>query len=259
MRGAKSKINSPENAKKCNNTSPVTTKIKKFGNEGLWRKRIFCIFIKWANCRFSGLKCSFLVRNPYFYKIIEFFYQHCDWTPKRQPFCVDPVTRQASGQPRGPIFGQKSRNLARNPKNGLLTCQTATYRKTEVVQSYLRTWGTYDPNELGPYEPKKWVLYRRKKCRFFGQKWAPKARRATGSTQKCCCLEGLVGWINCRTTDGAANGICNTNYLNKWNAFRQITKKMKLLNLSVDSVAIVRSTILIEKNSTQNVLLCENR
>ena len=60
-------------------------------------------------------------------------------------------------------------------------------------------------------------------------------------------LEGLVGWFNCKTTDGAANGICNTNYWNKWNAFKKFTKKMKLFDLSVDSVAIVRSNILIGK------------
>ena len=48
---------------------------------------------------------------------------------------------------------------------------------TEVIQSYLRTWGSYDPIESGPSEPKKWGLYGRsvKKCRFSGQKWAPAA------------------------------------------------------------------------------------
>ena len=44
-------------------------------------------------------------------------------------------------------------------------------RKTKVIQSYLSIWGTYDPIELGPSDPKKWGLYRRsvKKCRFSGQ------------------------------------------------------------------------------------------
>ena len=55
--------------------------------------------------------------------------------------------------------------------------QMATYRKTEVIQSYLRIWGTYDPIESGPSDPKKWGLYRRsvKKCRFSGQNRAPAA------------------------------------------------------------------------------------
>ena len=66
---------------------------------------------------------------------------------------------------------------ARRLKNGPPSGQTATYRKTEVIQSYLRIWGTYDPIESGPSDPKKWGLYRRsvKKCRFSGQKWAPAA------------------------------------------------------------------------------------
>ena len=34
--------------------------------------------------------------------------------------------------------------------------KTAIYRKSEVIQSYLRIWGTYDPIESGPSEPKNW-------------------------------------------------------------------------------------------------------
>ena len=30
-----------------------------------------------------------------------------------------------------------------------------TYRKTEGIQSCLRIWGSYDPIELSPPEPKK--------------------------------------------------------------------------------------------------------
>ena len=79
------------------------------------------------------------------------------------------------------IFGQKNifefangQILARGPKNGAQSGQTATYRKTEVMESHLRIWGTYDPMESGPSEPKKWGLYRRsvEKCRFSGQEWA---------------------------------------------------------------------------------------
>ena len=74
-------------------------------------------------------------------------------------------------------------NPARIPKNGLQSDQRSSYllpvsyRKTEVIQSYLRIWGTYDPIESGPSDPKKWGLYRRsvKKCRFSGQNRAPAA------------------------------------------------------------------------------------
>ena len=94
-----------------------------------------------------------------------------------------------------PPTPKKGQNPARRPKNGPPSGQPATYRKTEVIQSYLRTWGTYDPIESGPSDPKKWGLYRRsvKKCCFLGQKWAPAARRATGSKQKCCHL-GVQSW-----------------------------------------------------------------
>ena len=60
------------------------------------------------------------------------------------------------------IFSQKTicefvngQILAWGLKNGAPSGQTATYRKTKVIQSYLRIWGTYDPIELSPPEPKK--------------------------------------------------------------------------------------------------------
>merc|ERR1712218_530766 len=48
----------------------------------------------------------------------------------------------------------------------------ATYRKTEVIQSYLRVWGPYDPIESGPSKPKKLGFHRCsvKKCRISGRK-----------------------------------------------------------------------------------------
>ena len=47
-----------------------------------------------------------------------------------------------------------AKKSARTPKNGPLSGQTASYRKTEDTQSYLRMWVSYDPIELGPSEPK---------------------------------------------------------------------------------------------------------
>ena len=68
-------------------------------------------------------------------------------------------------------------NPAWRPKNRPPSGRTGSYRKTEVIQSYLRMWGSYDSIESGPSEPKKWGLYGRsvKKCRFSGQKWAAAA------------------------------------------------------------------------------------
>ena len=53
-------------------------------------------------------------------------------------------------------------------------------------------WGSYDPIESGPSDPKKWGLYGRsvKNMHIFGPKMGPggrpEARRATQSTQKSC-------------------------------------------------------------------------
>ena len=82
------------------------------------------------------------------------------------------------------IFGQgtifefvNGQISAREPKNGAPSGQTTTYRKTEVMQSYLRIWGTYDPIESGPSEPKKWGLYG---CSV--KKWRFSGRRPLGET-----------------------------------------------------------------------------
>ena len=66
-------------------------------------------------------------------------------------------------------FGQSS------PKNGPPSGQTATHRKTKCIKSYLRIWGSYDPIESDPSEPKNGGFYgcSVKKSRFLGQKWAP--------------------------------------------------------------------------------------
>ena len=66
-----------------------------------------------------------------------------------------------------------------------------------------------------------------------------------------------MGWFNCRIRDGAAYGISNTNYCKNEMLLKKVTKKMKFFNLSVDSVAVVKSKILIGKKSLQSVLLCE--
>merc|ERR1711860_418268 len=76
------------------------------------------------------------------------------------------------------IFGPQKGHFGQSgPRNGPPSGQMATYRKTEVIQSYLRIWGTYDPIESGPADPKKWGLYRRsvKKYRFSSQNRAPAA------------------------------------------------------------------------------------
>ena len=80
--------------------------------------------------------------------------------------------RLKSGQ-KNITFGPKKGHFGQSvTRNGPPSGQTATYRKTEGIQSYLRIWGTYDPIESGPSDPKKWGLYgcSVKKCRFSGQK-----------------------------------------------------------------------------------------
>ena len=61
--------------------------------------------------------------------------------------------------PKGSGNGSKLPNSGRRPKNGPPSGQTATYRKSEGIQSYLRIWGCYDPIESGPSETKKGGFY----------------------------------------------------------------------------------------------------
>ena len=71
------------------------------------------------------------------------------------------------------IFGPQKGHFGQSgPRNGPPAGQTATYRKTEGIQSYLRIWGTYDPIESWPFELKKWGFHRCsvKKCKIWGLK-----------------------------------------------------------------------------------------
>ena len=71
--------------------------------------------------------------------------------------------------PKNSIFGpQKGQFGQLGPQNGPPSSQTGTYRKTEGIQSYLRIWGTYDPIESGPSDPKKWA---RLGWPFYGPDW----------------------------------------------------------------------------------------
>ena len=56
----------------------------------------------------------------------------------------------------------------------------AIYRKTKVIQSYLRMWGTYDPIESEPSDPKKLGLYG---CSVKKGDFGGKKRAYTGSIE----------------------------------------------------------------------------
>ena len=71
-------------------------------------------------------------------------------------FVLTLMHRGPRGSRGGPFWAKKGQNPARKPENNPPSNQTATYRETEVIQSYLRTWGTYDPIESGPSDLKKW-------------------------------------------------------------------------------------------------------
>ena len=119
--------------------------------------------------QFFGPKSIFCQKRP------TFCYHH-DRKTKRQHFCVDSVawlfTKNGFG-PKNSFFGPQKGHFGQlGPRNGPPGGQTATYQKTEGIQSYLRIWGTYDPIELGPSEPKKWGFHRCsvEKCRILGRK-----------------------------------------------------------------------------------------
>ena len=80
--------------------------------------------------------------------------------------------RLKSGQ-KNITFGPKKGHFGQSvTRNGPPSGQTATYRKTEGIQSYLRIWGTYDSIVSDPSDPNKWGLYgcSVNKCRVSGQK-----------------------------------------------------------------------------------------
>ena len=92
--------------------SRVTTKNLKIGLWGLFEKKRFLYFHLMAQMQIFGSKMQFFGPKSIFFRNHPFFWHHHDWTPKRQLFCVDPDARRASGQPWGPILGQK------RPKSG---------------------------------------------------------------------------------------------------------------------------------------------
>ena len=73
------------------------------------------------------------------------------------------VLNSSHGGRRGGRWGQKIPFVAlkkghfgqSGPENGSPSAQTGTYQKSEGIQSYLRTWESYDLIESGPSEPKK--------------------------------------------------------------------------------------------------------
>ena len=125
------------------------------------RKSVFCIFTLWPKCRFSGQNAVFLALNPFFSEIIHFFDIIMTGHQKDNFFVLTLMHRGPRGSRGGPFWAKKGQNPARKPENNPPSDQTATYRETEVIQSYLRTWGTYDPIESGPSDLKKWGLYSR--------------------------------------------------------------------------------------------------
>ena len=89
-----------------------------------------------------------------------------------QQFRYAPQKKES--QPKNCIFGpQKCHFGLSEPKKGLPSGRTATYRRSEGFQSYLRIWGWYNPIKLTISETKKWGWCGRsvKKSRFWGQKW----------------------------------------------------------------------------------------
>ena len=53
------------------------------------------------------------------------------------------------------IFAKKESYFGQSVlENGPPSSRMGTYRKTEGIQSYLRTWGRFDPIELGPSQAK---------------------------------------------------------------------------------------------------------
>ena len=115
----------------------------------------------WSKMQFFGPKSIFFRTRPIFFVTTMTGHQ------KDNIFLLNPLhgCPQKNGfRPKNSIFGPQKGHFGQSgPRNGPPGGQTATYQRTEGIQSYLRIWGTYDPIESGPSEPKK-------KCRISGQK-----------------------------------------------------------------------------------------
>ena len=117
----------------------------------------------------------FLAPKPYYWDVIQIFCFHHDGTPYRQGFCFEFVARWAPGWLLGSkntVFSPKKGHFGQSgPENGPPSGQTGTYSKTEGIQSYLRTWGRYDPIESGLSEAKKmsYVGVAQKKTDFWAK------------------------------------------------------------------------------------------
>ena len=101
----------------------------------------------------------FLAPKPYYWNVFQNFCYHHNRTPYGQGFCIELVARWASGRPLGSentIFSPKKDRFGQSgPENGPPSGPIGTYWKTVGIQSYLRTWGRYDPIEPGLFEAKK--------------------------------------------------------------------------------------------------------
>ena len=126
----------------------------------------------------------FLAPKPYYWDVFQFFCYHHDGTLYGQGFCFEIVARWAPGRPLGSkntIFSPKKGHFGQSgPENGPPSGPTGTYKKTEGIQSYLRTWGRYDLIESGLSEAKKmsYVGVAQKKTDFLGQKCSILVRKS---------------------------------------------------------------------------------
>ena len=69
---------------------------------------------------------------------------------------LDGITKKWIWGRKNCIFGSKKDHFRQSVlENGPPSSRTDTYRKTEGIQSYLRTWGSYDPIRSGPSEAKQ--------------------------------------------------------------------------------------------------------
>ena len=118
-------------------------------NRGLYRRSVKKTDFWAKNTVFFGPEAILLGHIPIF----------CYGTPYGQGFCFEMVARWAPGRPlvsKNTIFSPKKGHFGQSgPENGPPSSPTGTYKKTEGIQSYLRTWGRYDPIELGLTEAKR--------------------------------------------------------------------------------------------------------
>ena len=105
-----------------------------------FREKAFFVFSPYGpNADFRAKNAVFGPKSIFFPKSPKFFDTIMTVHKNHNFFVLTLMHGGPRGSRGGPFWAKKGQNPARKPENNLPSDRTATYRETEVIQSYLRT------------------------------------------------------------------------------------------------------------------------